>query len=84
MLKETLEHNRRNKNTVYCTMQDATKAYDRIEYCKLVRLLLNKKLLAVVIRLLLHLNLFHFTKVCWNGFYSILFRVLNGVRQGAI
>ena len=40
ILKETLEHYRRNGTTVYCTMLDATKAFDRVEYCKLVRLLL--------------------------------------------
>jgi hypothetical protein len=39
ILKETLEHYRRNRNTVYCTLLDATKAFDRVEYCKLVRLL---------------------------------------------
>jgi hypothetical protein len=33
ILKETLEHYRRNGSTVYCTMLDATKAFDRVEYC---------------------------------------------------
>ena len=54
ILKETLEYYRHNKSTVYCTMLDATKAFDRVEYCNLVRLLLNKKLPAVIIRVLLH------------------------------
>jgi Reverse transcriptase (RNA-dependent DNA polymerase) len=84
ILKETLEYYRHNKSTVYCTMLDATKAFDRVEYCKLVRLLLNKKLPAVIIRVLLHMYLLHFTKVAWNGTCSRRFRVLNGVRQGAI
>ena len=38
ILKETLEHYRRNKSTIYCTMLDATKAFDQVEYCKLVTL----------------------------------------------
>ena len=84
ILKETLEYYRHNKSTVYCTMLDATKAFDRVEYCKLVRLLLNKKLPAVIIRVLLHMYLLHFTKVAWNGTCLRRFRVLNGVRQGAI
>jgi Reverse transcriptase (RNA-dependent DNA polymerase) len=50
LLKETLEYYRGNNGTVYCTMLDATKAFDRVEYCKLVRLLLNKKLPAVITR----------------------------------
>jgi Reverse transcriptase (RNA-dependent DNA polymerase) len=68
----------------YCTKLDATKAFDRVEYCKLVRLLLNKKLPAVIIRVLLHMYLSHFTMVAWNGTRSNSFRVINGVRQGAI
>jgi len=31
----------RNKTTFYCTMLDATKAFDRVEYCEVVHLLLN-------------------------------------------
>ena len=84
ILKETLEHYRRNGSTVYCTMLDATKAFDRVEYCKLVRLLLVKKLPPVIIRLLLQLYLFSFTQVAWNDTISKRFRVSNGVRQGAI
>jgi hypothetical protein len=84
ILKETLEYYRRNKSTVYCTMLDATKAFDRVEYCKLVRLLLKKNVPPIIIRILLHMYLFHFTKVAWNRTCSNSFRVLNGVRQGAI
>jgi len=65
-------------------MLDATKAFDRVEYCKLVRLLPKKNVPQIIIRLLLHMYLFHFTKVAWNGTCSNSFRVLNGVRQGAI
>ena len=67
ILKETLEYYRGNNGTVYCTMLDATKAFDRVEYCKLIRLLLNKKLPAVIIRVMLHMYLSHFTMVAWNG-----------------
>lgn len=42
VLKETLEYYRRSNNTVYCTMLDATKVFDHSDYCKLVRLLINK------------------------------------------
>ena len=36
ILKETLEYYRRGNYTVYCIMLDATKAFDRVDYCKLV------------------------------------------------
>jgi len=67
IVNETLEHYRRNGSTVYCTMSDEIKALDRVEYCKLVRLLLVKKLPPVIITVLLQMHLFHFTQVAWNG-----------------
>ena len=80
ILKETLEYYRRGNNTVYCTMLDATKAFDRVEYCKLVRLLLDKKLPAIVIRVLINMYLSHSTRVTWNGIMSNSFRVTTGVK----
>jgi Reverse transcriptase (RNA-dependent DNA polymerase) len=68
-------------------MLDATKAFDlltRVEYCKLVRLLLNTKIPTAIIRVLLYMYLFHFTRVAWNGTRSNSFRVINRVRQGAV
>jgi len=84
ILKETLEYYRSNKSTVYCTMLDATKTFDGVIYGKLVHLLLKKNLPPAIIRILLHMNLFHSTKVAWNGTCSSSFHVLNGVRQGVI
>jgi len=52
-------------------MLDVTKAFDRVEYCKLVRLLLVKKLPPVIIRVLLQMYLFQFTQVAWNGTLSL-------------
>jgi Reverse transcriptase (RNA-dependent DNA polymerase) len=84
ILKETLEYYRRKGSTVYCTMLDASKAFDRVNYCKLVRLLIINKLPPIIIRLLLQMYLFNFAQVAWNGTLSTKFRVSNGVRQGAI
>ena len=84
IFKETLEYYHENKSTVYCTMLDATKAFDRVQYCKLVRLLLKKNLPPVIIGVLLHIYLFHFTKVACNGTCSSSFYGWNGVRQSAI
>ena len=84
ILKEALDYYRSNNSTVYCTMLDITKAFDRVEYCKLIRLLLYKKIPAIIVRILLHLYLSLFTSVEWNGARSDIFCVTNGVRQGAI
>jgi len=84
ILNVTLEHYHRNGSIMYCTMLDVTKAFDRVEYCKLVCLLLVKKLPLIIIRVLLQMYLFHFTQVAWNGTLSERFYKVNGVRQGAI
>jgi len=41
-----------NSNDVYCTLLYATKAFDRVENCKLIRLLSIKNVPAVTIRFL--------------------------------
>jgi hypothetical protein len=84
ILKETIEHYRRDNSTEYCVMLDATKAFDRVNYVKLVRQLFKKKLPVIIIRILLNIYLSHFTSVTRNRRHSQSFQVLNGVRQGAI
>jgi len=81
---ETRLQYRTNGNDVYCTMLDAAKAFDRVEYCKLIRLLSIKNVPAVTIRFLLYLYSFQVTRVAWNGSYSHDIKILNGVRQGAV
>ena len=63
---------------------DASKAFDRVKYSKIFLCLLNRKLPAVFIRLLLSLYAGHVACVLWNGVYSGQFPVLNGVKQGGI
>ena len=57
----------------YCTLLDATKAFDRVEYCKLFRGLLDRKLLVACIRLLANMYNTHVTRVSWNGVSSKVF-----------
>jgi hypothetical protein len=51
--------------TVYYFMLDETKAFDRVRvgYGKLVRLLLDKKMPVVIIRILLNIYSFHYTSL---------------------
>ena len=53
VLKETISYYINNKSSVYCTFLDATKAFDRIHYCKLFNELLDRKLPPVIVRILL-------------------------------
>jgi len=55
ILKETIDYYRTNGNDVFCSMLDATKAFDCVEYCKRVCLLSIENASAVTIRFLLNL-----------------------------
>ena len=41
--------------SVYCTFLDATKAFDRVDYVKLIKLLVDRMLPPVSVRLLLNM-----------------------------
>ena len=84
VLKEVVEYYIKHGGSLYCTMLDATKAFDRVEYCKLFSGLLRRKLPAVYIRLLLNMYTNHLTRVSWNGICSSPFVVGNGVKQGGV
>ena len=84
LLKETISYYINNDSPVYCVMLDATKAFDRVNYCKLFREVMKRSLPAPYVRLMLNMYTNHITRVAWNGVYSNSFKVLNGVKQGAI
>jgi hypothetical protein len=65
-------------------MLDATKAFDRVEYCKLFRQLMSREIPPIVIRLLLNMYINHTTRITWNGIFSDRFSIKNGVKQGGI
>ena len=68
-----------NDSPVYCAFLDATKAFDRVEYSKLFRLLICRKLPSVIIRSLLRMYLSNAICVDWNGVRSCLFQVAISV-----
>ena len=46
ILKEAVSYYINYGSSVYCTLLDATKAFDRVHYCKLFRILIDKILFA--------------------------------------
>jgi len=84
LVKETISYYRVQCNDVYSVFFDASKAFDRLKYSKLFHYLLDRKLPAVFIRLLLSLYTSYVACVLWNGVYSGQFPVRNGVKQGGI
>jgi exonuclease III len=47
VLKETIAYYTQHDSSVFCTFLDATKAFDRLHYCKLFRLLIKRDLPAL-------------------------------------
>jgi len=70
--------------SLYCTMLDATKAFDRVDYCWLFRELLDKDFTREYLRLMLNMYTNHVTRVSWNGICSAVFLIKNGVKQGGV
>jgi len=54
VLKETLTYYNNDGGVAFCTLLDATKAFDHVEYCKLFRELLKRDLPALYLRLILN------------------------------
>ena len=84
ILKETLAYYNSNNSVAFCTFLDATKAFDRVRYCKLFHLLVDRGLPACVIRVLICLYTGQMVRIAWNGVQSQYFTVANGVEQGKV
>ena len=84
ILKETLAYYSADGGTAFCTFLDARKAFDRVDYCKLFRVLLCREIPHTYVQLLLNLYTNSVAKINWNGVCSDSFRVVNGVKQGGI
>ena len=84
VLKEVCSYFKCNNTDVYLSTLDASKAFDRVHYGKLFSLLRDRKLPAVVVRLLL--DMYTRQRMCttWNGVLSEFFYTQNGVKQGGI
>ena len=84
VLMETVNHYNFNKTNVFVLMLDATKAFDRVNYCKLFNELLKRNMSPLVIRLLLKMYTSQSLKVKWRSVISNKFTVCNGVKQGGV
>ena len=83
-LKEVVQYYNSNGATVYCSLLDASKAFDRIQIDKMIQLLLEKQLPAPVIRILLDSFLGQRVRTSWQNAFSKEFSCINGLRQGGV
>jgi len=84
VLKETISYYINNKSPVFCTFLDATKAFDRVNFCKLFRLLVNRGLPACILRTLINMYTGNIIRISWAGITSDYFSACNGVKQGGV
>jgi len=84
VLEEVVDHYLRGQSSAHVVLLDATKAFDRVDFLKLFRLLLSRNLCALTIQLLISLYVRQSMRVKWNGSISQPFSISNGVRQGGV
>ncbi len=84
MIQETISYYVHGGSNVYGLMLDASKAFDRVNYCKLFRVLIKRKLCPLYCRLLLNMYTQQKLRVKWNNTHSDYFNVSNGVKQGGV
>ena len=65
-------------------MMDMSKAFDLVKHSMLFRKLLDAGLPSIFIRLLIFIYTNQFANVSWDGGFSTIFSLSNGVRQGAV
>ncbi len=68
----------------HAVFPDASKAFDRVQYCKLFNELVNRNISPLVLRLLLNMYTKQQLQVRWGNAMSQQFTVCNGVKQGGV
>jgi len=84
ILKETVAYCLNKGRPVFCTFLDASKAFDRVNYCKFSRLLIKRDLPTCIIRVLINMYTGHLIRISWAGVMSDYFNAMNGVKQGGV
>ena len=84
LVAETISYYRSKGSNVYMLSLDATKAFDRVQYSKLFKKLIDKEICPLVIRFIMNSYLVSKSLVKWNDTISKPFNLNNGVKQGAV
>ena len=81
IMLETVTYYNFNKSNVCVLMLDATKAFDRVNYCKLLNELLKHDISLFVLILLVYMYTSQILRVKWGHAVSNYFSVRNGVEK---
>ena len=83
-LKEVVNYYWNRDSNVYGCFIDASKAFDRIKYDKLFKLLIKRQMHPIMIRLFVDMYVRQKSRTNWDNEYGEYFCSSNGVRQGGI
>ena len=81
---ETISYFARNGSDVYVCCMDMSKAFDTVRHSILFRKLMKVGISSIFLRLLIFIYVNQYANVKWNGTYSSMFTLSNGVRQGGV
>jgi len=84
VLQETINYYLKNNNYVYSMLLDASKAFDKINHIKLVRLLLQRGCCPLLARIIAVMYSSQLIRVKWLDNMSHFFNSTNGVKQGGV
>ena len=84
VVKETVQFYLNGGSIVYGMLLDASKAFERVQFIKLFRLLLSRGLCPVICRLIATLYTNQTSRAKWGSSFSETFSISNGVKQGGV
>jgi len=84
IVKESIAYYLHNSSSVLCTFLNALKAFDRVHYCKLFKLLISRQVPACIVRVLINFYTSNYVRVSWCGILSEYFLAVNGVKQDGV
>ena len=84
VLQEAVSYYNKYESNVYVTLLDASKAFDRLEFCSLFKKLLKTEICPLILRILLFIYTNQFLAVRWNNARSCGFKTSNRVKQGGV
>jgi len=84
MFQQTVKYFTSRNSTMFITAVDASKAFDRLDHCKLINKLRDRNLPSCFVRVISSWYSKLYSVVRWNSVYSSVYKVRAGVRQGGI
>ncbi|CAL4169984.1 unnamed protein product [Meganyctiphanes norvegica] len=84
IVKDTIDYYKSKGGMVYCISLDASEAFDRVDFCKLFRLLIERNVNPIVIRLLINMYTSQKNCVRYSQSHSDVFNISNGVKLGGV